>query len=109
MSAAAPSRYPLSRRVHPAWIVAAAGFVTLLLAAGFRATPGVLMVPLQDEFGWSRATISGAVSINLVLYGLAGPFAAALTQRFGLRRVVPGALLLIALGSALTVAMTQPW
>jgi sugar phosphate permease len=109
MSAAAPARYLLSRRVHPAWIVAAAGFVTLLMAAGFRATPGVLLVPLQDEFGWSRATISGAVSVNLVLYGLAGPFAAALTQRYGIRVVVPCALGLIAAGSALTVAMTSAW
>jgi predicted MFS family arabinose efflux permease len=99
----------ITRRVHPAWIVAAAGFLVLLLAAGFRATPGVLMVPLEHEFGWSRATISGAVSVNLVLYGLAGPFAAALTQRFGLRRVVPAALVLIAAGSAATVAMTQAW
>jgi sugar phosphate permease len=99
----------LTRRVHPAWIVAATGFAVLLLGAGFRATPGVLMVPLQDEFGWSRAVISGAVSLNLILYGLAGPFAAALTARFGLRRVVPVALALIAAGSALTVVMTQPW
>jgi predicted MFS family arabinose efflux permease len=96
-------------RVHPAWVVAVGGFLCLLFAAGFRATPGVLLVPLQDEFGWSRATIAGAVSVNLVLFGLAGPFAAALTQRFGLRRVVPLAMALIALGSFLTVFMTQPW
>jgi predicted MFS family arabinose efflux permease len=96
-------------RLHPAWVVAAGGFFCLLFAAGFRATPGVLLVPLQNEFGWSRATIAGAVSVNLVLFGLAGPFAAALTQRFGLRRVVPLAMTLIALGSALTVFMTQPW
>jgi predicted MFS family arabinose efflux permease len=104
-----PAAHLLTRRLHPAWIVAGTGFLVLLLAAGFRATPGVLMIPLQDEFGWSRATISGAVSVNLVLYGLAGPFAAALTQRFGLRRVVPAALVLIAAGSALTVAMSQAW
>jgi sugar phosphate permease len=104
----APRRLFLPR-VHPAWVVAAGGFLCLLFAAGFRATPGVLLVPLQNEFGWSRATIAGAVSVNLVLFGLAGPFAAALTQRFGLRRVVPLAMVLIALGSALTVFMTQPW
>ncbi|SOD71306.1 predicted MFS family arabinose efflux permease [Jatrophihabitans sp. GAS493] len=100
---------PAARGLHPAWIVAAVGFLSLLLAAGFRATPGVLLVPLQNEFGWSRAAIGGAVSVNLVLYGLAGPFAAALTQRFGLRRVVPSAMALIAAGSALTVTMTQLW
>src|SRR5450759_1776674 len=80
----------------------AAAFVALLGAAGFRATPGVLIVPLQEEFGWSRTTISLAVSVNLVLFGLTAPFAAALMERFGLRRVVTSALLLVATGSGLT-------
>jgi MFS family permease len=104
-----PVRHLLTRHVHPAWVVAGTGFLALLFAAGFRATPGVLLVPLQQEFGWTRATISGAVSVNLVLFGLAGPFAAALTQRFGLRRVVPIAMVLIAAGSALTVVMRHAW
>ena len=74
------------RRVHYAWIVAAVGFVTLITAAGFRSRPSVLIVPLQNEFGWSRATICVAVAINLVLYGLGGPFSAALVERFGVRQ-----------------------
>ncbi len=76
MTGATAPRHLLTRRLHPAWVVAGAGFLALLLAAGFRATPGVLIVPLQHEFGWSRATISGAVSVNLVLFGLAGAFVA---------------------------------
>ena len=79
---------PPRRRVHPAWPVAAVAFVALLGAAGFRAAPGVLMVPLQDEFGWSRATLSLAVGVNLVLFGLTAPFAAALMDRFGVRPVL---------------------
>ena len=79
-----------SRRVHYGWVVAGAGFTALLASAAFRAVPGVLMVPLQDEFGWSRATISAAVAINLVVFGLSGPFSAALVERVGLRRVVDG-------------------
>ena len=97
------------RRFHYAWVVAAVTFITLLGASGFRSTPGVLIVPLQDEFGWSRATISLAVSINLLLFGLSGPFAAGLMERFGIRRVVLGALLAIAAGSALTTLMWAPW
>ncbi len=96
-------------RVHLAWAVAAVGFVTLIGAAGFRSVPGVLLDPLHDEFGWSHATISAAVSINLLLYGLISPFAAALMDRLGLRRVVSGALVLIALGSGLTVFMSSSW
>src|SRR3954463_4822436 len=59
-----------SSRVHYGWVVAGAGFTALLASAAYRAVPGVLMVPLQDEFGWSRATISAAVSINLVVLGV---------------------------------------
>lgn len=97
------------RKVHRAWWVAAVAFVAILGAAGFRATPGVLIMPLQQEFGWSTGTISLAVSINLVLYGLTAPFAAALMDRFGMRRVVSVALLLVAAGSAGTLAMTASW
>jgi sugar phosphate permease len=96
-------------RLHRAWLVAAVSFVALIGAAGFRATPGALIASLQDEFGWSRGTISIAVSVNLLLYGLTAPFAAALMNRFGVRRVVTGALLLVSLGSGLTVFMTASW
>ena len=96
-------------RLHRAWLVAAVAFVAILGAAGFRATPGVLITPLHHEFGWSTGTISAAVSINLVLYGLTAPFAAALMDRFGMRRVVALAMLLVAAGSGLTVFMTASW
>jgi MFS family permease len=89
--------------------VAAVTFVTLLGASGFRSTPGVLIVPLEQAFGWSRTTISVAVSVNLVLFGLSGPFAAAAMGRFGVRRVVLVALVLVAAGSGSTVFMTAPW
>ncbi|QBR94544.1 MFS transporter [Nocardioides euryhalodurans] len=81
----------------------------LVAAAGFRSSTGALLVPLEEEFGWSRATTSGAVSLNLVVYGLTAPFAAALMERFGVRRVVAAALALVALGSGLTLVMTSPW
>ena len=97
------------KRVHYAWVVAAVTFIALLGAAGFRATPSILIVPLQTEFGWNRAIISVAVSINLILFGLMGPFAAALMDRFGLRTVTVGALITIATGALLTTVMNAPW
>ena len=97
------------KRIHYAWIVAAVTFIALMGAAGFRATPGVLIVPLQHEFGWNRAVISVAVSINLILFGLTGPFAAALMDRVGLRVVTVGALITVATGAFLTTVMTAPW
>ena len=99
----------LRYRPHRAWIVAAVALVALVGAAGFRSTPGVLLVPLQEEFGWSTATISLAVSVNLLLFGLTAPFAAALMDRFGMRQVVTTALVVVAAGSGLTVFMTASW
>src|SRR5260370_30079409 len=92
----APSRTPARTRkgLHRAWLVAGVAFVAIIGAAGFRATPGVLITPLHDEFGWTRGTISAAVSVNLLLFGLTAPFAAALMDRFGVGRGVSVALLL---------------
>lgn len=99
----------MTRRLHPAWLVAVVAFVALVGAAGFRATPSVMLHPLHEEFHWPLATISAAVSVNLILYGLTAPFAAALMEKFGMRRVVSGALLLVAAGSGLTVFMNSSW
>src|SRR5829696_8870512 len=102
-------RPPRAHRIHPAWWVAAVTFLALVGAAAFRAVPGVLIEPLRAEFGWSVTTISAAVAVNMALYGLTAPFAAALMERFGIRRVVVAALLLTATGSGLTVFMTTSW
>ncbi|MEO3978726.1 MFS transporter [Streptomyces sp. CAU 1734] len=96
-------------RIHRAWSVAAVTFVTIIGAAGFASLPGLLIDPLHREFDWSRGTIGFAVSVNLALYGLTAPFAAALMDRFGIRRVVAAALTVIAAGAGLTVVMTEPW
>jgi sugar phosphate permease len=96
-------------RLHYGWIVAAVTFVVLLLTAGIRAAPGVLIVPLEDEFHWPRSTISFAIGVNLLLYGLIGPFAAALMDRFGVRRTMAIALGVTATGVALSPLMRQSW
>ena len=96
-------------KVHAAFRVAGVVFLVLLCAAAVRATPSILMVPLEREFGWSRAMLSSAVSVNLVLYGLVGPFAAALMERFGIRRTVVASLVLICAGVALTTLMHESW
>jgi sugar phosphate permease len=99
----------MQRRFHYAWVVMAVTFLVLLVGAGIRATPGILIVPLEHEFGWSDATISSAVAVNILLYGLIGPFAVAVMERFGLRRTVCTSLLLLTAGVALTALMRTPW
>ncbi len=96
-------------RLHYAWIMAGITFVVLLVAAGLRSSPSVMIIPLQSEFGWSRATISFAIAVNIALYGLAGPFAAALIERFGMRICVAASLALIGAAMLGTTAMRTPW
>jgi MFS family permease len=94
---------------HYALAVVCIIFVALLAAAGLRSAPGVLMVPWGQAFGWSRATISLAASVGILLFGLTGPFAAAAMQRFGIRATVVTALAMMSLSSAASLAMTKPW
>ncbi|TDU78292.1 MFS transporter [Streptomyces sp. KS 21] len=96
-------------RIHRAWFVAAVTFVTIIGAAAFASLPGLLIEPLHEEFDWSRGTVGFAVSVNLALYGLTAPFAAALMDRFGIRKVVALALLVISGGTVATLWMTASW
>jgi predicted MFS family arabinose efflux permease len=100
---------PARPRLHYAWIVAGVTFFTLLAAAGARAAPGVILLPLGNEFQWSRATVSSIISINIFLYGLIGPFAAALYQRFGLQRTMMAAMGLLTVGYGASTFATQYW
>jgi sugar phosphate permease len=97
------------RGLHYGWVVAATTFLTMLVTAAAVSSPGVLLLPLQHEFGWSTAAISSALALRLLLFGLMGPFAAAFINRYGVRRVTLSALCLIGLGLALSLAMTHIW
>ena len=97
------------RKIHPAWFAAGVTFLTLVATAGFRSAPSVLVVPLEEAFGWSRDDISLAIAINVLLFGLTAPFAAALMERFGIRRVVMVALTTVGTGAFSTIFMTKPW
>ena len=99
----------LNGRVHYAWVAVGVTFVLLLVAAGVRAAPSVLIVPLEEAFGWSRTTISAAIAVNIFLYGLMGPFAAALMQSIGIRRSIYLAMGLVALSVAASTLMTAAW
>jgi MFS family permease len=97
------------RKIHPGWIAVAVTFVTLMATAGFRSAPSVLIVPLEEAFGWSRSDISLAVAINVLLFGLVSPFAAALMEKFGIRKVVMSALTTVSFGAFLTIFIQAPW
>jgi MFS family permease len=100
----------LARRdIHYGWVVVGVTFFTLLVTAAAMGTPGVLIVPLEHEFGWDNAQISSALALRIMLFGLFGPFAAAFMNRFGVRRVIIVAMALIAGGLLASLAMTQVW
>jgi MFS family permease len=96
-------------RMHYSWIVVAVMFTVILSAVGVRSTPGVLIVPLQSAFGWNAAVISGAVSLNILLFGLVGPFAAGLIQVIGLKRTVVMSMVLLVIGAGLSSFVTRIW
>ena len=99
----------MAKKLHPAWTALVVTFLTLMATAGFRSAPSVLIIPLEDAFGWSRSQISLAIGINVLLYGLIAPFAAALMERFTVRKVVMTALSFVALSALATTQMTQTW
>ena len=100
----------LARRgIHYGWAVVAVTFLTMLVTAGAVGAPGVLILPLQKEFGWDTGTIGSALAVRLALFGLMGPFAAALMNRYGPRRIVLLALALIAGGLLASLRMHEVW
>lgn len=96
-------------RTHYAWVVVAVTFLALLVAASVRAAPGILILPLEQEFGWDRATISGAIAISILTFGLGGPLSGTLIERYGPRRVILGGSILIALGLAAFLTVRELW
>jgi MFS family permease len=104
-----PSSIEPVRRFHRAWAVATITFFALIATAAFRSSTGALIEPIELQFGWSRSTTSFAITVNLVVYGLTAPFAAALMERFGIRRMVALALTLVALGCLATTVMASSW
>jgi len=109
MFAAALSRRLSERGVHYGWIVVATTFVVLLTTAGAMGIPGALLRPLQREFGWSEAEISSALALRILLFGLIAPFAAALIERYGLKRIILGAIAMIVAGLIGALFMTRLW
>ncbi|MWC29373.1 MFS transporter [Paenibacillus sp. MMS18-CY102] len=96
-------------RLYYGWIIVILTFATLLVSAGIRSLPSILLVPFQEEFGWSRGGISSVISTGIFLYGLVGPFSAALLLRYGIRKVVIGALSVVAASLAVTPLMSSLW
>ena len=96
-------------RIHYGWIVAAAAFLAVLVSAGVRAIPTLFIVPIETEFGWTRATLSSAIAVSLLLYGILGPLSAALMDRIGLRATTALALCIMAGGLAGSLAMSTSW
>src|SRR5438477_566602 len=97
------------RNIHYGWVMVGVTFLTALISAGTVGAPGVFIVPLQREFGWTTAEISSALSIRFILFGLMAPFAAALLNRYGLRNVTLSALLVVVSGLVTSLAMTKIW
>lgn len=97
------------RGIHYGWIVAAVTFLTMLMMSAALGLPGAMMQPLGKEFGWSTEQVSSALALRFALFGLMGPFAAVLMERYGLRAVMCFGLALVGSGMALVTMASQLW
>ncbi|MGH6672218.1 MAG: MFS transporter [Xanthobacteraceae bacterium] len=97
------------RKIHYGWVIVGVTLITTVVTAAAMSTPGVLIVPLEQEFGWTDAQISSALAIRLMLFGLFGPFAAAFMNRYGVRAVMVSAVILISAGLIASLGMRQVW
>jgi MFS family permease len=109
MIAEASSRWLARKGIHYGWVMMGIAFLTMLISASALGLPGAFLRPLSKEFGWSTSQISSALAVRFALFGLLGPFAAILMERYGLRRIVCSALVLIAGGLLLATRMTALW
>ena len=97
------------RGIHYAVVIVAVTFFAMLTTAGTMGLPGALIVPLGKEFGWDTAQVSSALALRILLFGLMGPFSAALIEHYGLRRIILAAILLIAAALAGAFVMQRLW
>src|SRR6202012_5750394 len=104
-----PAAVLARRNIHYGWVMVGVTFLAALISAGTVGAPGVFIVPLQREFGWTTAEISSALSIRFILFGLMAPFAAALLNRYGLRNVTLAALLTVVSALVLSLGMNRVW
>src|SRR5271168_470657 len=109
MFASTLSRRLSERGVHYGWVVVAVTFLVALTTAGAMGIPGALLRPLQREYSWSEADISSALALRILLFGLMAPFAAALIERYGLKRIILSAITMILAGLIAAMFMTRLW
>ncbi|MNI07854.1 putative MFS-type transporter YhjX [compost metagenome] len=100
---------PKESKLYYGWVVVFIVFVVLLVSAGIGSIPSILMLPFEQEFGWNRADVSGAVSIRILLYGLMGPFSASFMAKYGIRRMMVTSMVLLVVSLLLTPHMTEIW
>ena len=98
-----------SGRIHYAWVALFVAFTLTLGAIGVRSGPSVMIVPLERAFGWSAETISAAISINILLLGLTGPFITGLMETLGLKRTIMLCLVVLLAGTGFSTFMSRPW
>ena len=95
--------------IHYAWVVAGVTFLAMLITSAALGLPGAMLQPLSREFGWTTEQLSSVFAVRFALFGLLGPFAAVFIMRFGLRRVVAIALVIIGVTIASATQVTQLW
>ena len=97
------------KKWHYSWVILAVTFLAIIVAGIIRSSAGVFIDPFEQDFGWSRPSISFAFAVSLFLYGFSGPFMAAFVEKYGLKRMMLGSMTLLAIALACTFVMQKEW
>ena len=109
MLAASLARALAARNIHYGWVMVALAFGYGICSTAALAIPGVLLLPISQELGWSIGELSGPLGLRVTLFGLVAPFAGGLMLRYGPRAVLTGSAALLILGLLLGMVMTERW
>src|SRR3984957_7508940 len=109
MLAKALARNLAPRGIHYGWVMVALTLCFVICSSAVMSIPGILLVPLSKESGWSIGELSGPLGLRMALFGIIAPFAGALMLRYGPRNVVSASAALLILGIVLAMTTRTKW
>lgn len=97
------------RKVHYGWWVLLLAFLALLSAQGVRLSYGAFITPWEEDLNTSRSILSFVALLSFIVYGISQPVVGRIIDRYGVRIVLAGSVLIVGVGTLFTFFVTSPW